>query len=75
MAVWDDVSLPDGKIIVPGVVSHATNVVEHRVLVADRIERFARRVGKENVIASTDGCRHPSFNLVTRLATRAGGNR
>lgn len=52
--VWDDVRLPDGKIILPGVVSHATNVVEHPELVADRIARFAERVGPENVIASTD---------------------
>lgn len=52
--VWEDVKLPDGKIILPGVVSHATNVVEHPDLVADRIERFARLVGRENVIASTD---------------------
>ncbi|GAA3278585.1 cobalamin-independent methionine synthase II family protein [Nesterenkonia halobia] len=52
--VWDDVELPAGKVIVPGVVSHATNVVEHPELVAQRIERFAERVGRENVIASTD---------------------
>ncbi|MEE6295672.1 cobalamin-independent methionine synthase II family protein [Georgenia wangjunii] len=52
--VWDDVTLPEGKLILPGVVSHATNVVEHPELVADRIERFASRVGRENVIASTD---------------------
>ncbi|MCC3275812.1 cobalamin-independent methionine synthase II family protein [Arthrobacter sp. zg-Y20] len=52
--VWEDTKLPDGKVIIPGVVSHATNVVEHPQLVADRIERFARLVGRENVIASTD---------------------
>lgn len=52
--VWDDVVLPEGKVILPGVVGHATNVVEHPELVADRIERFAARVGRENVIASTD---------------------
>jgi 5-methyltetrahydropteroyltriglutamate--homocysteine methyltransferase len=52
--VWDDVTLPEGKLILPGVVSHATNVVEHPELVAERIERFARRVGRENVLASTD---------------------
>ena len=52
--VWDDVALPGGKIVLPGVVSHATNVVEHPELVADRIGRFAERVGPENVIASTD---------------------
>jgi len=52
--VWQDVKLPDGKIILPGVVSHATNVVEHPELVADRILRFANLVGRERVIASTD---------------------
>ena len=52
--VWEDVTLPAGKLILPGIVSHATNVVEHPELVADRIERFARTVGKERVIASTD---------------------
>ena len=52
--VWQDVRLPDGKLILPGVVSHATNVVEHPDLVAKRILRFANLVGRERVIASTD---------------------
>jgi 5-methyltetrahydropteroyltriglutamate--homocysteine methyltransferase len=52
--VWQDVTLPDGKLILPGVVSHATNVIEHPELVAERIGRFAGVVGKERVIASTD---------------------
>jgi len=52
--VWQDVKLPDDKILLPGVVSHATNVVEHPELVADRIGRFAEIVGRERVIASTD---------------------
>ena len=52
--VWKDIKLPDGKLILPGVVSHATNVVEHPELVADRILRFAKLVGRERVIASTD---------------------
>ena len=52
--VWEDVKLPDGKLILPGVVSHATNVVEHPELVAERILRFANLVGRERVIASTD---------------------
>ncbi len=52
--VWQEVKLPDDKIILPGVVSHATNVVEHPELVADRIIRFANLVGRERVIASTD---------------------
>ncbi|MFL5284197.1 MAG: cobalamin-independent methionine synthase II family protein [Rhodopila sp.] len=53
-SVWQDVRLPDGKLILPGVVSHATNVVEHSELVAERIVRFANLVGRENVIAGTD---------------------
>jgi 5-methyltetrahydropteroyltriglutamate--homocysteine methyltransferase len=52
--VWEEVKLPDDKLILPGVVSHATNVVEHPELVAQRIVRFANLVGRENVIASTD---------------------
>jgi 5-methyltetrahydropteroyltriglutamate--homocysteine methyltransferase len=52
--LWRDVKLPDGKLILPGIVSHATNVVEHPELVAERIERFASVVGRERVIASTD---------------------
>jgi 5-methyltetrahydropteroyltriglutamate--homocysteine methyltransferase len=52
--IWEDVTLPEGKQIVPGVIGHATNVVEHPELVADRIERFASAVGRDNVIASTD---------------------
>jgi 5-methyltetrahydropteroyltriglutamate--homocysteine methyltransferase len=53
-SVWRDVKLPDDRLILPGVVSHATNVVEHPELVAERIVRFADLVGKERVIASTD---------------------
>jgi 5-methyltetrahydropteroyltriglutamate--homocysteine methyltransferase len=52
--LWEHVKLPDGKTLVPGVVSHATNVVEHPELVADRIERFARLVGADRVMAGTD---------------------
>ncbi len=52
--VWQDVKLPDGKLILPGVVSHATNVVEHPELIAQRIVRFADSVGRERVIASSD---------------------
>lgn len=52
--VWRDVRLPDEALILPGIVSHATNVVEHPELVAERIVRFARVVGRERVIASTD---------------------
>jgi 5-methyltetrahydropteroyltriglutamate--homocysteine methyltransferase len=52
--LWSEVKLPDGKILMPGVVSHATNVVEHPELVADRILAYANAVGRENVIAGTD---------------------
>jgi 5-methyltetrahydropteroyltriglutamate--homocysteine methyltransferase len=52
--VWENVKLPAGKVLAPGVISHATNVVEHPELVADRIVRMACLVGRENVIASTD---------------------
>jgi 5-methyltetrahydropteroyltriglutamate--homocysteine methyltransferase len=52
--VWEDVKLPKGKVLVPGVISHATNVVEHPELVAQRIARIARLVGRENTMAGTD---------------------
>jgi 5-methyltetrahydropteroyltriglutamate--homocysteine methyltransferase len=52
--VWDDVKLPAGKILIPGMVSHATDGIEHPELVAQRIRRFARRVGPENLMAGTD---------------------
>jgi 5-methyltetrahydropteroyltriglutamate--homocysteine methyltransferase len=52
--VWQDVKLPEGKVLIPGVISHATNVVEHPELVAERIGRYARFVGRENVIGGTD---------------------
>jgi 5-methyltetrahydropteroyltriglutamate--homocysteine methyltransferase len=52
--VWEKVKLPDGKILIPGVVSHATNIVEHPQVVADRIVRYAKVLGRENVIAGTD---------------------
>jgi 5-methyltetrahydropteroyltriglutamate--homocysteine methyltransferase len=52
--VWQEVKLPSGKILIPGVVSHATNVVEHPELVADRILAFANAIGRENVIAGSD---------------------
>jgi 5-methyltetrahydropteroyltriglutamate--homocysteine methyltransferase len=52
--VWDDVDLPEGKILIPGVISHATDGIEHPELVAQRIRRFAERVGSENVIAGAD---------------------
>jgi len=74
--VWQDVKLPDDKLILPGIVSHATNVVEHPELVADRILRFANLVGRERVIASTDcglgGRIHPQIAWA-KLDTLAQG--
>jgi len=52
--VWKDVKLPADKVLIPGVVSHVSNTIEHPELVADRIVRFANVVGKENVIVGTD---------------------
>lgn len=52
--LWERVRLPDGKVLIPGVIDSTTNFVEHPELVADRIETFARQVGRENVIAGTD---------------------
>jgi 5-methyltetrahydropteroyltriglutamate--homocysteine methyltransferase len=74
--VWEDITLPEGKLILPGIVGHATNVVEHPELVAERIERFASVVGRENVIASTDcglgGRIHPQI-AVAKLESLAAG--
>ncbi len=52
--VWETVKLPPGKILIPGVISHATNIVEHPELVAERIVRLAKIVGRENVMGGTD---------------------
>jgi 5-methyltetrahydropteroyltriglutamate--homocysteine methyltransferase len=52
--VWERTRLPKEAVLVPGVISHATNVVEHPELVAERLVRFAQLVGRENVIAGTD---------------------
>jgi 5-methyltetrahydropteroyltriglutamate--homocysteine methyltransferase len=52
--VWKDAKLGPGQILIPGVISHATNVVEHPELVAERIVRLAKNVGRENIIAGTD---------------------
>jgi len=74
--VWRDVKLPDDRLILPGVVSHATNVVEHPELVAERIIRFANLVGRERVIASTDcglgGRVHPQIAWAKLEALVAG---
>jgi 5-methyltetrahydropteroyltriglutamate--homocysteine methyltransferase len=52
--VWESVKLPEGKVVAPGMISHATNVVEHPELVTQRIVRLAKLVGRERVMASTD---------------------
>jgi 5-methyltetrahydropteroyltriglutamate--homocysteine methyltransferase len=52
--VWERVKLPEGKILIPGVIAHTTNCVEHPALVADRLLTYARLVGRENVIAGAD---------------------
>ena len=52
--VWEDVKLPEGKILIPGVVGHASDFVEHPELVAERLTKYARIVGRDNVIAGTD---------------------
>jgi 5-methyltetrahydropteroyltriglutamate--homocysteine methyltransferase len=77
--VWKDTRLPDGKLLIPGVVSHATNVLEHPELIADRIVRFAQVVGRENVIASTDcglgGRVHPQIAWAKLGALTEGAKR
>jgi 5-methyltetrahydropteroyltriglutamate--homocysteine methyltransferase len=65
--VWETTPLPQGKILIPGVVTHHTMTVEHPRLVADRILRFARLVGRENVIASTD-CGFAQAQFIQRAA-------
>jgi 5-methyltetrahydropteroyltriglutamate--homocysteine methyltransferase len=52
--VFETVKLPDGKILIPGVVTHASNIVEHPELIAERLTRYAKLVGRENVIAGAD---------------------
>ena len=64
--VWEETKFPDGKILIPGVIAHTTNTIEHPELVAARIVNFARLVGKENVIAGTD-CGFSQRSLNPRL--------
>jgi 5-methyltetrahydropteroyltriglutamate--homocysteine methyltransferase len=76
--VWETARLPEGKVIMPGVITHSTDVIEHPELVAQRIERFARLVGRENVIASADcgfgGRSHPQIAWA-KLASLVDGAR
>ena len=52
--LWEDIALPEGKVLVPGVVTHHTNVVEHPELVAERLVRLAQLVGRDSVMGGTD---------------------
>jgi len=52
--LFEDLKLPDGKVICPGVITHSSNIVEHPEVIAERILRFANLVGRENVIAAAD---------------------
>ena len=74
--VWQDVTLPSGKAVVPGVVTHKTNVLEHPEVVADRVLRYTEAVGRENVIAGTDcglgGRIHPEVAWAKLRALSAG---
>jgi 5-methyltetrahydropteroyltriglutamate--homocysteine methyltransferase len=76
--VWQEVKLPEDKLLIPGVVSHATNIVEHPQVVADRIVRYAKVVGRERVIAGSDcgfgGRIHPQIAWA-KLAALADGAR
>jgi 5-methyltetrahydropteroyltriglutamate--homocysteine methyltransferase len=64
--VWERVKLPPGKILIPGVITHHIVTVEHPQVVADRIVRFARIVGRENVIAGTD-CGFAQVETIARV--------
>jgi 5-methyltetrahydropteroyltriglutamate--homocysteine methyltransferase len=64
--VWETVKLPEGRILIPGVITHHTITVEHPRLVADRIVRYANLVGRENVIAGTD-CGFAQVDMISRV--------
>ena len=74
--VWEDTELPAGMVLIPGVVSHKTSVLEHPELVADRLIRYARCVGRENIVAGTDcglGGRLSSDLVWAKLAALSQG--
>jgi 5-methyltetrahydropteroyltriglutamate--homocysteine methyltransferase len=77
--LWETAHLPDDRVLIPGVVSHATNVVEHPDLVAERLTRFAERVGRERVMAGTDcglgGRVHPQLAWAKLEALVEGARR
>ena len=64
--VWEDVKLPEGKILIPGVITHGSNFVEHPEAIAQRIGRFAQVVGRERVIAGAD-CGFASFSTTCEV--------
>ena len=76
--VWKATRLPDDKLLLPGVVSHATNVLEHPEVIADRLINYASVVGRERVIASTDcglgGPVHPQLAWEKLRALREGAD-
>ena len=52
--LWETVKLPEGKVLIPGVITHSSNIVEHPEWIAERLLRFARLVGREHVVAGAD---------------------
>jgi 5-methyltetrahydropteroyltriglutamate--homocysteine methyltransferase len=64
--VWEEVKLPEGKALIPGVITHGSNFVEHPEAIAQRIARFAQSVGRENVIAGAD-CGFASFSTTCEV--------
>ena len=52
--LWEQIKLPDGKVLMPGVITHASNIVEHPELIAERLIRFATLAGRENILAGAD---------------------
>jgi 5-methyltetrahydropteroyltriglutamate--homocysteine methyltransferase len=52
--IWEDIELPEGRKLIPGMLLHASNIVEHPELIAERLMRFAKLVGRDNVMAGTD---------------------
>ena len=61
--MWENVKVPEGKSIIPGVISHSTPLVEHPELIAQRLVRFANACGKENIMAGSD-CGFASFAAI-----------
>jgi 5-methyltetrahydropteroyltriglutamate--homocysteine methyltransferase len=64
--VWEDGKLPEGKFLIPGVITHGSNFVEHPEAIAQRIARFAQAVGRQNVIAGAD-CGFASFSTTCEV--------